>query len=66
MFAYRQAESERERGEERRQHRQRQTRQLAERSSLGRRRRRDMQNGGNNATKEINLKFHHKRENEIT
>lgn len=25
-----------------------------------------MQNGGNNATKEINLKFHHKRENEIT
>lgn len=25
-----------------------------------------MQNGGNSATKEINLKFCHKRENEIT
>lgn len=36
--------------------------------SLGRRRGgvAGMQNGGNNATKEINLKFHHKRENEIT
>lgn len=45
--------------------------QAQRKSSLGRLGRRrggvaGMQNGGNNATKEINLKFHHKRENEIT